>query len=97
MRVRGAGQIEQHRKTDRHIDLGRRASVNVPHRVTKLLLDRLAGESSEKREIFVDRLRDHVEIESFCRLRLLEHEQREALRRRVRQPLVDGEPVALRL
>ena len=51
----------------------------------------------EKLLIFVDVARDDVEIEPLRRLRLAIHEQRQALGAGVTQPLVDGEPVALRL
>ena len=51
----------------------------------------------EERQILVHRLGDHVEIEPLGRPRLLEHEQRQALRRGVGEPLLDGEAVALGL
>jgi hypothetical protein len=47
--------------------------------------------------IVVDVARDHVEIQPLRRLRLAIHEQRQRFRRRIAQPFVDGEAVALRL
>ena len=55
------------------------------------------GKAVEEGEILVHRLRDDVEVELLRRARPLEHVEREALRRGVGQPLVDGDAVALRL
>ena len=71
--------------------------MDVPDRVAEPLVLGLAGIGGEEREVLVDRARDDVEIEPLGRPRLLEHEERQALRRGVGQPLVDGEAVALRL
>jgi hypothetical protein len=48
-------------------------------------------------QVLIDGARDHVEIELLGAPRPLEHEEGEAFRRRIREPFVDGEPVALRL
>ncbi len=70
--------------------------VDVPDRIGELLPIVLPRERFEKLLVVVDVARDHVEIEPLCRLRLTIHEQRQRFRRRVAQPLIDGEPVALR-
>ena len=59
-----------------------------------LLFLRVGGEVAD---IFVDRARDHVEIEPLRLFRALIHIKREALGARVAQPLLDGQPVAARL
>ncbi len=48
-------------------------------------------------QVLVHRPRDHVEIQPLGALRRVEHELRQALGRRVAQPLLDGQAVALRL
>ena len=97
VRVRRGGKVEEHGEGDRHVDRRRRAGMDVPDRVAEALVLGLAGIGGEEREIVVDRARDDVEIEPLRRPRLLEHEQRQAFRRGIGQPLVDGEAVALRL
>ena len=72
-------------------------AVDVPHRVVDAALVVLARIGGEELQVLVHRARDHVEVEPLGRLRLLEHEQRQALGRGVGQPLLDGEPVALGL
>src|SRR5580698_8371119 len=71
--------------------------MNVPHRITELLASILTRKTFEELLIVVDIARDHVEVEPLGRLRLAVHEQRQRFRRRIAQPLVDGEPIALRL
>ena len=73
------------------------AFVDVPDRILDLLLRLLPPVAVEKLLILVDRARDHVEVQALGRLRLAIHEQRQAFRRGIAQPFVDGEPVALRL
>ena len=97
MRVGGADEIQQQREGDRHVDRRRLAVMDVPDRVVEPLLPVLPRIGGEEGVILVDRLRDDVEIELLGLPRLLEHVEREALGRRIGQPLVDGEAVALRL
>ena len=76
--------------------LGRRAGMDVPDRIAEPLLPLLARIGVEKAEIVVDVAWDHVEIEPLRRGRLLEHEERQALRAGIGQPFIDREAVALR-
>ena len=71
--------------------------MNVPDGISEPLLPRLTRKSVEKGEIVVDVARDHVEVQTLRRRRLLIHELREALGARIGQPFLDGEPIALRL
>src|SRR4051794_11880963 len=73
------------------------AGVNVPDRVGELLLAILARKTVEELLIVVDVARDDVEMQPLRRLGLAIHEQRQRFRRRIAQPLVDGQTVALRL
>ena len=71
--------------------------MDMPDRIAEPQVRRLSGIGGEKREILVDRLRDDVEIEALRRLRLLVHVERQALRRGVGEPLLDGDAVPLGL
>src|SRR3954463_15442867 len=73
------------------------AGVNVPDRVGELLPGVLPRKTVEELLVVVDVARDDVEMQPLCRLRLAVHEQRQRFRRRIAQPFVDGETVALRL
>ena len=95
--VRRRHQRQQHRERDRHVGLGRIAGMDMPDRIAEPLLDVLPLVAVEKLLVVVDLPRDHVEVEPLRRLRLAVHEQRQRLRRRIAQPFVDGEAVALRL
>ena len=57
----------------------------------------LPRKAVEELLVVVDIARDHVEIQPLRRLRLAVHEQRQRFRRRIAQPFVDGQPIALRL
>ena len=95
--VGGAREVQQHRERHHHVRGRRLAAVDVPDRVGQPRRGVLPGEGAQLLVILVDRLRDHVEIEPLRRLRLLVHEVRQALRPGIGQPLVDRQPVALRL
>src|SRR5262245_11065765 len=69
----------------------------MPDRILQALCRRLFLELRIERQVIVDGTRDHVEIEPLGRARLLVHEQSEALRRRIGQPLLDAEAVTLGL
>ena len=97
LRVRRRHQRQQHRERDRHVRLRRIAGMDVPDRIRQPLLVVLALIAVEELLVLVDVARDDVEVEPLRRLRLAIHEQRQAFGRRVAQPLVDGEAVALRL
>ena len=71
--------------------------MHVPDRIAEPLLPVLARIGREEGIILVHRLRDDVEVELLRLPRPLVHVEAEALRRRIGQPLVDGQPVALRL
>ena len=95
--VRRRHQRQQHRERDRHVGLRRLAGVDVPDRIAQPLLAVLPLIAVEELLIVVDVARDDVEVEPLRRLRLAIHEQRQALRAGVAQPLVDGQAVALGL
>ena len=97
LRVRRRDQRQQHRERDRHVGLGRLARMDVPDRIGQPLLDVLPLVAFEKLLILVDVARDHVEVEPLRRLRLAIHEQRQRFRRRIAQPFLDGQAVALGL
>ena len=71
--------------------------MDVPDRVGQALLAVLPFVGLQKLLVFVDVPRNDVKVETLGGLRLAIHEQRERLRRRVAQPFVDGQPVALGL
>ena len=71
--------------------------MNVPDRIVERLGAVLFGVFFQMRPVFVDGLRDDVEIEFLRRFRILEHVERQALRRGVGEPLLDGDAVALGL
>src|SRR4029079_14761727 len=96
-RVRGAGKIEEQREADGELGLWRRALMNVPHRVHQFRGGIFFRIGREMPDIFVDRPRDHVEIEALRLARALIHVEPEALRARMSEPLLDGESVAARL
>src|ERR1700742_3259645 len=73
------------------------AGMNMPDRILQALPRVLPLVAVEELLIVVDVTRNDIEVQPLRRLRLAIHEQRQALRRRVAQPLVDGEAVALRL
>src|SRR5262249_57758584 len=60
--VRGRHQGEQHRERDRDLRPGRCARVDVPDRISELLLELLPLVGLEILLIFIDVPRDHVEI-----------------------------------
>ena len=95
--IRSGDEREQHRERYRVVGLGRRAGVDVPHRIGEPLLRLLALVGFQKLLILVDVPRDDVEIEPLRRLRLAVHEQRQALWAGIAQPFVDGQAVAFRL
>ena len=105
--VGDGGEVQQHREARQLSAVfapwasvsgcRRLAGMNVPGGIAEPLLPFLARIGVEKAEIIVDRARDHVEMQPLGRRRLLEHEQRQALRARVGQPLVDRQAIALRL
>ena len=97
LRIRRRHQRQQHLEGHGHVGRRRMAGMNVPDRIGELLPRVLPRKRFEKLLVVVDVARDHVEIQPLCRLRLAVHEQRQRFRRRIAQPLVDGEPVALRL
>ena len=78
--------------------LGRRlAGVDVPDRVVQLLGGVLGREFAEEGQVIVHHPRDGVEVEALGGLGLLVHEQRQAFRRRVFQPVLHRQSVALGL
>lgn len=92
-----AGEVQQ--DTERQVRALRRrgAHVDEPRRVVDLLGGFLVLERIQHAGVFVDLARDDIEIEPLRGLRLLEHEVREAFRRRVAQPFFDREAIAARL
>ena len=70
-------------------------AVDMPDRVVHLRVDVLRRIGPQLLVIFIHRPRDHVEMHPLRRLRLLIHEIRQALRRRIGQPFVDGQAIAL--
>ena len=95
--IRRRDKTEQHRKRDRHLGRRRRTRVNVPDRIGQALTHVLALIRFQELLILVGMTRDYVEVQPFRRLRLAIHEQRQAFRAGVAQPLLDGQAVALRL
>ncbi len=95
--VRRRYEIEQHGEGDRDVGRGRLAGMDMPHRIGEPRARVLPRIGFEMLLVLVDMARDHIEVEPLRRLRLAIHEQRERLRARIAQPLVDGEAVALRL
>ena len=71
--------------------------MDVPGRVFELRLGRSARVFLEEGQILVDRLRDDVEVELLGGPRFLELVERQAFRRRVGEPLLDRDAVALGL
>ena len=67
--------------------------MDVPDRILQPLRRRFVRELLEEGQVVVDGARDDVEIEPLRRARLLEHEQRQALRRPVGQPFLDRRPL----
>ena len=92
-----AGKVQKHCERHHHVGRGRLSVVDMPDRIGKLARIVLIRERPELLVIFVHCLRDHVPPKPLRRLGLLVHEIAKALRRRVGQPFVDGQPVALRL
>src|SRR5688572_20192659 len=95
--VRDGREVEQDAIAEGRLRLRRMAVMDVPDRVLQLARRLLGGELAQEIEIVVDRARDHVEIEPLGRARLLIHEERQAFGRRIAQPFLDREAVALRL
>src|SRR5690606_3897671 len=71
--------------------------VDVPHRIFKLLRRILLGEAGQEGQIIINRARDDIEVEPLGGARLLVHEERKAFLRCVGQPLLNRQPIALRL
>src|SRR5262249_47421051 len=75
----------------------RLAVLDVPDRTLAPPRRVLLPELLEEAQIIVARPRDDVEVELLGRARLLVHEERQALRRAVGEPLLDRQAVALGL
>ena len=71
--------------------------MNVPDRIAELFPGSLPRVGVEELQVIVDVPRDDIEVQPLGGLGLAIHEQRQALRTGVTQPLIDGQPVALRL
>src|SRR5580698_7945538 len=71
--------------------------MDMPDRIAELLPSILPRKAFEELLIVVDVARDDVEVEPLGRLRLAIHEKRERFRRRIAQPFVDGQAIALGL
>ena len=97
LRIRRRHQRQQQLERDGHVGHRRMAGMDVPDRIGQLLLGVLPRKAFEELLVVVDIARDHVEVQPLGRLRLAVHEQRQQFRRRIAQPFIDGEPVALRL
>src|SRR5690348_16364010 len=97
LRIRGAGKVEQQREADGKLGLGRLALMDVPNRVHEFRSRLFLWIGREMAYIFIDRARDHVEIETLRLARALIHVERQAFGRRVSQPLLNGEAIAARL
>ena len=107
--VGDGGEVEQHGEGDRraggvglagtmqHFRRGRMTGVDVPDGIAETVLPVLPLVAAEELQIFIHRAWNGVEIETLGLARLLVHEQRQAFRARVGEPLVDGQAIALRL
>src|SRR6478736_2189845 len=71
--------------------------MKMPDRVHEARLDVLALVLLEERQVIVDLARNDIEEQAFRLARLVVHEQTEAIRSAVREPLVDCQTVPLRL
>src|SRR5690606_31548366 len=71
--------------------------MDVPDRIAEPFLPVLTRIGREMLIVLVDGARDDVEVELLRLARALEHVEREAFRRRIGQPFIDGETVALGL
>ena len=71
--------------------------MNVPDRIVQPVLPFLTLIGREIGEIFVHRLRDDIEVKPLGGLRLLKIVKRKAFSRRIGQPFIDGNAVALGL
>ena len=69
----------------------------MPDRIHQARLRILRRVLLQEGQVIVHLPRDHVEIELLRLAWLAEHEQPEAVRRPIGEPLVDGQPVALGL
>ena len=94
LRVADAGQVQQHAEADRRGVAWWCAFMDVPDGVLDLLRRILFGELRLVGQIVIDGLRDDIEVQALGPARLLEHEQRQALRTGIGQPFVDGQAVA---
>ncbi len=95
--MRNAGEVQQDAERHMRRVLRRTSAVDMEDGVFNLGLVFLGVKLLEEVEIFIDRLGDHVEEQTLGGLGLLIHEQRQAFGRRILQPVLDGEAIALRL
>ena len=95
---RGDGdEVQQQREADRHPRRRHLARMDVVDRVAEALLPFLPRIGGEELLIFVDRLGDDAEAQLLRLPRVAVDVEGEALLRRVGQPFVDGDAVALGL
>ena len=97
LRIGRGGQVQEERERDRHLDHRRLAAMDVPDGIAETLLPFLARIGRQELVVLVDGARNDVEIELLGLARSLEHVECQALGRRIGQPLVDRQAVALRL
>src|SRR5262245_12887533 len=97
LRIRSTGEVEQQREADGKLGFGQLALMDVPNRVHEFRSRLFLWIGREMADIFVDRARDHIEIETLRFARALIHVVRQAFGRRVSQPLLNGEAIPTRL
>ena len=67
----------------------------MPHRVTQLLIGQLLGQFLAELPVFIDRARNHANVQAFGALGLAEQVKAQAFFAAVSQPLIDRQPIAL--
>ena len=69
--------------------------MDMPNGIGQTLPKVLSLISLQELLVLVHMTRNDIEVETLCGLGLAIHEQRKGLRRRVAQPFLDGQAVAL--
>ena len=91
-------EVQQHPERHRAAAMIRQSSgMDVPCRIGLLLRRRLRRERVGVCQVFIDRAGDHIEIQPFGALRRVEHELRQDFGRRIAQPFLHRQAIALRL
>src|SRR5215210_4208626 len=97
--VRDSGEtdeIEQQTVSQRQRRLGHLPAVYVVHWIAELLVERLLRVFFPELPIFVDRARDHADVQALGAARLAVDVEGQALLTAVAQPFFEAEAVALR-